>query len=271
MATIPVAGTAPASGVTDHRDGHATPDEVTVSTVSAAMAGVENLEMAAKRDVAGQRGRDDRARDDRSPDGAPARRGHRRVRPPGRDPVAGSHAAGGIRVIDVGPASASARSHVPTTPVGPAPDPSAALDRRIRAESVVWLTTVSSGGRPHIVPIWFRWDGQTFLLFTKPEAGKVRNIRSNPAVMLALGDPTADFDVLLVEGVADVLELPASDLVPESFFHEYAARMANVGLSRDGFLATYSLAIRIRPTRYLGWAGRSHLVERRQESTLPPR
>jgi PPOX class probable F420-dependent enzyme len=179
--------------------------------------------------------------------------------------------------IDVGPARASARSHVPAGSVGsaqvqvPVPVPSAALDRRIRAESVVWLTTVSSDGRPHLVPLWFRWEGQTFLLFTKPEARKVRNIRTNPAVMLALGDPAADFDVLLVEGVAEVLELPACDLVPDSFFHEYAAPMANVGLSRDDFLATYSLAIRIRPTRYLGWAGRSHLVERRLESTRPPR
>ena len=61
------------------------------------------------------------------------------------------------------------------------PRPGIALDRRIRSETVIWLTTVSAEGRPHIVPIWFSWDGRTFLVFTKPGAKKVRNIRSNPA------------------------------------------------------------------------------------------
>ena len=97
-----------------------------------------------------------------------------------------------------------------------------------------------------------------FLVFTKSGARKVQNIRSNPAVMLAPGDPAADFGVLLVRGLAEVADPPTSDLVPAPFFHAYADRMADIGLSRDEFLATYSLAIRIRPTRYLGWAGRSH-------------
>jgi len=166
-------------------------------------------------------------------------------------------------VIVVPAAGAPAERVRHAAPAGPAAPPSAALDSRIRAESIVWLTTVSAGGRPHIVPIWFGWDGRTFLIFTKPGATKVRNIRSNPAVMLALGDPTADFDVLLVEGLAEVLDRPTSDPVPAAFFTAYSDRMVAIGLSRDAFEATYSLAIRIRPTRYLGWAGRSHLGERR--------
>jgi PPOX class probable F420-dependent enzyme len=149
-----------------------------------------------------------------------------------------------------------------TTPAGPTTLPSGALDSRIRAESIVWLTTVSADGRPHVVPIWFGWDGRTFLIFSKPAATKVRNICANPAVMLALGDAAADFDVLLVEGLAAVLDLPTRDLAPAAFFTAYSDRMAAIGLSRDAFEATYSLAIRIRPTRYLGWAGRSHLGER---------
>lgn len=167
---------------------------------------------------------------------------------------------------------ASAATDAPTMTTGPVETtdvPCVALDDRIRAESIVWLTTVSAGGQPHIVPIWFHWDGRSFFIHTKPGAKKVRNIRANPAVMLALGDPTADFDVLLVEGVADVLDQPTSDLVAAPFFRTYAERMAVIGLGQGEFLATYSLAIRIRPTRYLGWSGRSHLDERRQQVSGP--
>ena len=166
-------------------------------------------------------------------------------------------------MITLEPRSAPGGGAMPMAPDGPAAPPSVALDSRIRAESIAWLTTVSSGGRPHIVPIWFAWDGREFLFFTKPGAKKVGNIRSNPAVMLALGDPEADFDVLLVEGLAVVLGSSTRDLAPPTFFLGYAERMAAIGLSRHEFLATYSLAIHMRPTRYLGWAGRSHLGERR--------
>jgi len=166
-------------------------------------------------------------------------------------------------VIAVPAGSAPAGRVRHATPAGPVAPPSAAVDSRIRAESIVWLTTVSAGGRPHIVPIWFGWDGRTFLIFSKPAATKVRKLRSNPSVMLALGDPGADFDVLLIEGLATVLDPPGRDLAPAAFFDAYSDRMAAIGLSQEEFLATYSVAVRIRPTRYLGWAGRSHLDERR--------
>jgi PPOX class probable F420-dependent enzyme len=150
----------------------------------------------------------------------------------------------------------------------PAARPSAALRDRIRAERVAWLTMVRADGAPHVVPIWFSWDGETFLVFSKPHATKVACLRSNQAVMLGLGDPDDDFDVLLVEGRAEILGSPASDIAPASHFDRYRDRMAAIGLDRAEYLATYSLAIRITPTRFLGWAGRSHLAER-IEAVLP--
>ena len=59
---------------------------------------------------------------------------------------------------------------------------------------------------PHLVPIWFWWDGEALLVFSKPDAQKVRNLRANPSVMLALGDAEDDFDVGLLEGRAEFLD-----------------------------------------------------------------
>jgi PPOX class probable F420-dependent enzyme len=171
-------------------------------------------------------------------------------------------------MLAVAPAEDQGGPAAPVSPTPPTADPGFALDGRIRAESVVWLTTVSADGRPHVVPVWFDWDGGSFLVFTKPEAKKVRNIRSNPAVMLALGEPRADFDVVLIEAEAEILDEPTSGLAPMAYFDRYAAWMAAIGLSRSEFVATYSLAFRIRPTRYLGWAGRTHLSDR-QTQTQP--
>jgi len=138
------------------------------------------------------------------------------------------------------------------------------IDRLLRTQPVLWLSSVRPDGGPHIVPIWFSWDGLEVLIASKPNAQKVRNLRANPSVMLALGEPEDDFDVGLLEGRAELLDTHAAGGLPSSHLDKYADRMAAIGLSRDEFLATYSQLIRIRPTRFLPWHGRTTLWSMRQ-------
>jgi PPOX class probable F420-dependent enzyme len=138
-----------------------------------------------------------------------------------------------------------------------APNPAARIDRMLRSESVVWMSTVNPDGTPHLVPIWFSWDGASVLIASKPNARKVANLRANPAVMLALGEPDDDFDVGMIQGVAELPTAPSSELLPGGHIAKYRRQMAAIGLSRDEFLATYSQVIRIRPTRFLPWHGRT--------------
>jgi len=140
-------------------------------------------------------------------------------------------------------------------------DPNAPTADRIRRfleeEPVVWLSTVRPNGDPHLVPIWFWWDGEALLVFSKPHAQKVRNLRVNRSVMLALGDADDDFDVGMVEGEAELLAEPARVEWLAGHVKKYGARMAAIGLSGEEFATTYSQVIRIRPLRYLTWHGRT--------------
>jgi PPOX class probable F420-dependent enzyme len=132
----------------------------------------------------------------------------------------------------------------------------ARLDRFLSAEPVVWLSTVRPDGAPHIVPIWFTWDGASLLVFSKPGAQKVRNLRANPVAMLALGEPEDDFDVALAEATVRLLDEPAHEL-PAAHLAKYGERMAALGLTPDEFLATYSQVMVITPSRSLPWHGRT--------------
>ena len=60
------------------------------------------------------------------------------------------------------------------------------IDQRLRSDPIIWLSTVRRDGRPHTVPVWFLWDGKTILMFSQPETQKIRNLRNNPNVTLAL-------------------------------------------------------------------------------------
>jgi PPOX class probable F420-dependent enzyme len=128
--------------------------------------------------------------------------------------------------------------------------------RFLEREPIVWLSTVRPDGSPHLVPIWFSWDGEALLIFSKPGAQKVRNLRVRPSVMLALGDAEENFDVGLIEGRAELLDRPSREVLPASHLAKYAARLAAIGLDAETYAATYSQAIRIVPDDFLGWHGR---------------
>ena len=143
-------------------------------------------------------------------------------------------------------------------PMDRSPTLAAARIRRfLEEEPVVWLSTVRPDGTPHIVPVWFWWDGEAVLVFSKPDARKVRNMAANPAVMLAVGDPDEDFDVGLLEGRAELLEATTAEVMPAAHLEKYAERLAVIGVTAESYAATYSQVVRIVPDHYLGWHGRN--------------
>lgn len=135
--------------------------------------------------------------------------------------------------------------------------PPARVERFLRTEEVLWLSTFGTDGFPGLVPIWFSWDGQAILVVSKPHAEKVTDMRAEPRVMVALGDAEEDFDVGLIEARAELVDTPIDRFLPESHWAKYAGDLASLGLTRDEYVRTYSQAIRLVPVRYLGWHGRS--------------
>jgi PPOX class probable F420-dependent enzyme len=126
-------------------------------------------------------------------------------------------------------------------------------DRRLRSEPVAWLSTVRADGQAQSSPVWFLWDGETFLLYSQPGAQKVRNVGANPKVSLHLGDDGAGGDVVTVEGAASVEpDSPRADRV-DGYLAKYQAAIEALGYEPGPFARTYSTAIRVRPTRFRVW------------------
>ena len=132
------------------------------------------------------------------------------------------------------------------------PDHARALERLGR-EIAVWLTTVTSDGQPQSTPVWFHWDGQTFLFYSQPEAPKLMNIGQNPHVSLHLvGDPEAE-DVVTVEGLARLdRSAPRADAV-EKYVAKYRELIDRFGWTASSYAADYTVAVRVTPTRFRVW------------------
>ena len=135
------------------------------------------------------------------------------------------------------------------------PELNAHVEQRLRNDPIVWLTTVRPDGRPHIVPVWFFWDGETFLIFSQPNKQKLRNLRQNPNVMLALDGTNQGEDVVMVEGTAELLNDTSLSMNLPAFAQKYDAMIKSMGTDPQSLAADYSQPIRITPTRFISWTG----------------
>ncbi len=125
------------------------------------------------------------------------------------------------------------------------------IDQRLRSDIIIWLTTVRADGRPHSVAVWFLWDGTQFLIFSRPKNQKVRNLRSNPNVVLALDNTANGSDVIVIEGTAELIDDPDVKVTVAAYAEKYAATLKSMGWTAASMAADYSQGIRIKPTKLL--------------------
>jgi PPOX class probable F420-dependent enzyme len=127
-------------------------------------------------------------------------------------------------------------------------------EQRLRSNMIAWLTTVGSDGRPYTVPIWFLWDGNTILMFSQPQKQKIRNLRKNARVTLALDETKQGDDVVIVEGTAELLDNPEISVMLPAYVEKYGALIQGMGWTPESMAADYSRAIRVTPTKFRSWA-----------------
>jgi PPOX class probable F420-dependent enzyme len=124
--------------------------------------------------------------------------------------------------------------------------------RRLKDEVIGWLVTVSPDQTPQPIPVWFLWDGQALLVYSQPDTAKLRNIARNPRVALHLDGDGRGGDVVVLTGEARlVTDVPPANQVP-AYLEKYRQGMARIGMSPEVFARTYSIALRITPTRVHG-------------------
>jgi PPOX class probable F420-dependent enzyme len=120
---------------------------------------------------------------------------------------------------------------------------------RLERDLIGWLATVRPNGQPDVVPVWFLWQNDEILIYSRANKQKLSNITRKLRVALVVDDTNGGGDVVRVEGRASIVDghPPAID-VP-AFIAKYAAAIERIGYTPEGFARDYPAAIRITPTK----------------------
>jgi PPOX class probable F420-dependent enzyme len=125
------------------------------------------------------------------------------------------------------------------------------VEERLRSDEMVWLTTVRPDGRPHSIPVWFLWESATLLIFSKLKTQKIRNLRQNHSVTLALDDTKKG--VVILEGTAELLGRGDASVTLQAYGEKYREGLRRIGVTVEAFATLYSQPIRVTPVRLITW------------------
>ena len=128
----------------------------------------------------------------------------------------------------------------------------ARVERRLREDTVAWLVTAGADGTPEPSPIWFLWDGQTILIYSRPKVPKVGNIRERPTVAFHFDSDGDGGDVVVLTGKAEVLTRAPGVAENEAYVTKYAELIKGIGYTPETMGAAFSTPIRFTPARLRG-------------------
>ncbi|HEY6497632.1 MAG TPA: TIGR03667 family PPOX class F420-dependent oxidoreductase [Trebonia sp.] len=122
------------------------------------------------------------------------------------------------------------------------------IEKHLANDKIVWLTTVTPTGRPAPRPVWFLWDGTTVLIYSQPDAAKLRHIAGNDHVSLNFNCSEGGGDVVVISGRAEIeTAAPAPSAVPK-MLEKYIGSIEAMGYTKEWYDA-YDTAIRVTPER----------------------
>lgn len=107
-------------------------------------------------------------------------------------------------------------------------------------------------GTPRVVPVWFHWNDQDFVVGTPAKAPKLKALARNPNVALTIDENTFPHKVLMVRGTATVEMVDG--IVPEyrlAAYRYFDEAQANAWLEQLRGMVSQMARITIRPA----WAG----------------
>ncbi len=115
---------------------------------------------------------------------------------------------------------------------------------------MAWLSTVTPGGQPVSVPVWFLVrEDRSILIYSEAGKAKLRNLEHNPKVTIGLDVTDLGRDIVRIDGTAArATDVPPADQNP-AFVRKYLERIAAIFGTVDRFAEKFSVPLIVTPTR----------------------
>ena len=133
----------------------------------------------------------------------------------------------------------------------------AEVDEFLTQALIARIATVRPDKRPHLVPIWFYWDGASIYMETPPTFVKAKNLMNNPnvAISIDITEGGLRFKAVVLEGKVELITERAFvlDMVRRIYIKYLGPEGVETPTPKRMIYDSEHLIIKLTPERILTW------------------
>jgi PPOX class probable F420-dependent enzyme len=118
------------------------------------------------------------------------------------------------------------------------------------------MATADSTGQPHVVPVWYGWDGEYIWISSYSNTRKINDLRRNPKISIAIdiSDEENNTRAVIFEGQVELVESPR-EFLRAKFIWIYTRYLGEKGIlqkdPQEWINDPHNLLILLKPTKMM--------------------
>lgn len=126
--------------------------------------------------------------------------------------------------------------------------------RQLREEHVIWMTTVGAEtATPQPNVVWFTYQDDDVIVYTRPGAERLTNIAKNPRVSLNFNTPEDGEQMTVFTGTAVIDPAIKAVINNPEYLEKYERWMEYINMTAQAYSDELNVPIRIKLDKLRGW------------------
>lgn len=105
------------------------------------------------------------------------------------------------------------------------------IDSFLEGAHIARLATADCEGRPHVVPVWYAWDGESIWISSYSSTRKIKNLEENRyvSIIIDVSGDEGETKAVLFEGNAKLVKEP-HEFLRDKFYWIYKRYLGEEGV-----------------------------------------
>jgi len=132
------------------------------------------------------------------------------------------------------------------------------IDTLLEEPLLARIATADRSGQPHVIPVWYGWDGESIWISSYSNPRKIQDLEENPKIAIAIdvAGEEGETRAVIFEGQADLVKGP-SDFLRKQFLWIYIRYLGEEGVleksPQEWIADPHNLLIKLVPEKIITW------------------
>ena len=132
------------------------------------------------------------------------------------------------------------------------------IDSFLEGAHIARLATADSEGCPHVVPVWYAWDGESIWISSYSSTRKINNLEENKnvSVVIDIAGGKGETKAVVLEGKAVLVKEPR-EFLRDKFYWIYKRYLGEEGVLEESpqewIEDPQNLLVRLKPEKVFTW------------------